>query len=170
MKLNAIVALSVFIVLSGASLEATESLDNSKAPDFELPDQNEQVHTLRSFAGQTVVLIAGDKNGEEQCHQWGALIHKKYGRQIRIVRIANVRKAPFFLKGKIKNDFKKDPHSVLFDWDGIVFRSYGFKDEVPNIVLVDKSGILRFLYSGSPEPRSVDRLFREIDRTQDGIY
>jgi len=156
--------LLIVFFLFATNSAAGQALINAKAPDFSLSDQNGLQYSLAAFAGHPVVLLASDKKGEDQNHQWGELVGKKYGDRVKIVGVADVRTVPFFLKGKIKNDFKKDNNTILLDWDGVVFASYGFAQKVSNIALIDKNGIVRYLHSGGAERGAVEGLFRELDR------
>ncbi len=151
------------IFMISAIAAAGQTLINEKAPNFSLSDQNGLQHSLSTFAGHPVVLLASDKAGEEQNHQWGELIGRKYGGRVRIVGAADVRTVPFFLKGKIKNDFKKDKNTILLDWDGMFFTAYGLTKGVSNVVLIDDSGIVRYLHCGSPSREEAGRLFSCID-------
>lgn len=152
------------ILLTAVVAAAGQALINVQAPDFSLSDQNGQQYSLATFAGRPIVLLASDKKGEEQNHQWGERIGKKYGSRVRTVGVADVRTVPFFLKGRITNNFKKDKNAILLDWDGILFTSYGLAKGVPNVVLIDGGGMVRYIYCGSAAPGAVNDLFREIDR------
>ncbi len=154
------------LVLSLFTTAAAQTALNAKAPDFELSDQNERVHTLHSHAGRTIVLLASDRDGASQTREWGVLLTRKYGDRIKLVRIADVRTVPFFMKKKVREDFKKDANPILLDWNGSVFGSYGMKNKVANVALIDGKGSLRFLHSGPPEPEAIDRLCREIDKAK----
>jgi AhpC/TSA family len=151
------------IFMIPAIAAAGQVLINAKAPDFSLADQTGLQYSLATFAGHPVVLLASDKAGEEQNHQWRELIVEKYGSRVRIVGAADVRTVPFFLKGKIKNDFKKDQNVILLDWDGILFTSYGLAKGVSNVILIDGSGNVRYLHRGSPSDEEAERLFNCID-------
>jgi hypothetical protein len=153
----------IVLTLAACIAEGGPSLINAKAPEFSLRDQYDQSFSLQSFAGHPVVLLASDKGGHDQNHQWLALLKEKYGRKIRIVGVADVRTVPFFLKGVVRSDFKKEEGSVLMDWDGVVFTSYGLAPGVANVVLIDGSGIVRDLRSGKPSQEEAARMFNEID-------
>ncbi|MFN3480224.1 MAG: YtfJ family protein [Thermodesulfovibrionales bacterium] len=136
---------------------------NTKAPDFSLKDQYDRTFNLREFEGQVVVLIASDKEGSAQNHLWGRKIRERYGNKIIIIGMADLRSVPFFLKNKIKEDFKKDDNSILLDWSGKVFDAYELAKKVSNIIVIDKKGYVRFTYSGSATKEAVNCLFEAID-------
>jgi len=155
----------LLFVLSPITTEGSQSAKlNSKAPDFSLKDQHDKVFNLRSFEGQLVVLIASDKDGEEQSDLWGRKIRERYKDKITILGIADLRKVPFFMKGKIKQDFKKNKNSILLDWDGVVFSTYGLPKKISNIILIDRKGYVRYIYSGNATQEAIEHLFGEIDK------
>jgi hypothetical protein len=152
-----------FILLSVGIASAGQSLLNVRAPEFTISDQYDRHYSLQSLSGRPLVLIASDKEGEEQNRQWGALIRGKCGNSVRILGVADVRAVPFFLKGKIRNDFRKDPNSILLDWKGTIFESFGLVKGVSNVVLIDGSGSIRYMYAGAPADEARERLFKEIE-------
>jgi hypothetical protein len=157
---------SVFIVLLllfAVAAAGGQSLLDARASDFALSDQYDRHYSLQSLSGRPFVLIASDKRGTEQNHEWGMLIRGKYGYAVRALGVADVRSVPFFLKGKIRNDFKKDPNSILLDWQGIIFKAYGLAKGLSNVVLIDNNGYVRYVYAGGPTREAGERLFREIE-------
>jgi hypothetical protein len=155
--------LLIVLTLLACTVEGGQSLINTRAPEFSLRDQYDQPYSLQSFAGQPVVLIASDKEGSGQNRQWLALLKEKYGLRLRIVGVADVRTVPFFLKGRVRGDFKKDEGSVLMDWDGALFTSYGLTKSVSNVILIDDGGSVQYLFAGSPSREATERLFGVLD-------
>jgi cytochrome oxidase Cu insertion factor (SCO1/SenC/PrrC family) len=154
----------LLFVFSPASVESGQSIAlNTKAPDFSLKDQYGRTFNLRDLEGQIIVLIVSDKEGESQNHLWGKKIKDRYGNKIIIIGIADLRKVPFFMKGKIKEDFKKDENSILLDWNGEVFNAYGMTENVSNIILINKKGHIKHMYSGDATKDAVEHLFLKID-------
>ncbi len=154
-----IIAIMMFLMPFSA-----ESATLDKAPDFSLPDQRDHLVTLSTFEGKVVILVASDKEGMKQNPAWRKGIVDRYGDRVVRQGVADVRKVPFFLKGSYKRDFQKDPESIILDWKGDIFKTYGFAENVSNIVLIDKNGFIRYRHSGDADPGAIDELFREIDR------
>ncbi len=136
---------------------------NAKAPGFSLPDQRDNQITLSKLEGRVVVLVASDKEGMKLNPAWRKAIADRYGDRVLRQGVADVRKVPFFLKGSYKRDFQKDPESIILDWKGELFTAFGLRENVSNIVLIDKKGYVRYLHSGGAEQGAVDDLFKEID-------
>jgi len=154
--------LIVVIFLAGIA-EGGEAPLNARAPEFTLQDQYDRIVALRQYEGHIVVLIASDKEGSTQNAGWTKVIRDKYADRVAIQGIADVSSVPFFLKGKIRNDFKKDKDSILMDWKGEVFKAYGLTKGTPNVILIDKDGMIRYRTSGPASPETVQDLFEKID-------
>ncbi len=157
------IIITILALLLPVAAESQTSV-NAKALAFSLLDQNDHEISLRQFEGKVVVLIASDKDGTKQNPAWRKALTERYGERIVLQGVADLRKVPFFLKASFKRDFQKEPHSIILDWKGEIFKSYGLAENVSNIVLIDKKGYVRYLHSGSAEQGAVNALFREIDR------
>jgi peroxiredoxin len=140
-----------------------ENAAGERAPGFTLQDQYEKTVSLRQYEGHIVVLIASDKEGSSQNAAWTKAIREKYADHVVVQGIADVSSVPFFLKGKIRNDFKKDGDCILLDWKGQVFKAYDLKKGVSNVILIDKDGMIRHWSSGPASPEAVQELFKKID-------
>jgi AhpC/TSA family protein len=157
--------IAVIVLMPVVTLLATaeSSLLNAKAPDFTLQDQYDRTVALRGLEGRIVVLLASDKEGSAQNPVWQKAIEGRYKDGIIFLGLADVSSVPFFLKGKIRKDFKKQEKSVLLDWKGGVFTAYGLAKKVPNVILIDKRGYIRFMKAGAATPEVVEKLFAMID-------
>jgi predicted transcriptional regulator len=158
----------IIIMLLTPVISITEAAENSflkaKAPEFTLQDQYDRTVTLRGLEGRVVVLLASDKEGSAQNPAWQKAVLDRYKDNIVVLGIADLRSVPFFLKGKIKNDFKKQEGRIFLDWKGEVFTSYGLSEKVSNVILIDKQGYPRFMYAGAATQEAIDRLLAVIDR------
>jgi len=152
---------TMFIVpLTAAS---AENAIGEKATAFTLQDQDDKTVSLKQYEGIAVILIASDKEGKVQNAAWTKAIRDKYADRVAIQGIADVSSVPFFLKGKIRSDFKKDAESILLDWNGEVFKTYGLTKGVSNVILIDKAGMIRHRASGNATPEAVQELSKKID-------
>jgi hypothetical protein len=136
---------------------------NAKAPEFTLQDQYDKTVTLRGLEGRVVVLLASDKEGSAQNPAWQKAVLDRYKDGIMVLGLADLRNAPFFLKGKIKNDFKKQEGCILLDWKGEVFTAYGMAKKVSNVILLDKRGYVELMLSGEAVLEAIEKLFAAID-------
>jgi peroxiredoxin len=155
--------LIVVIFMLSVTCAGAENLIGEMATPFTLQDQYEKTVSLRQYQGRAVVLLASDREGSTQNAGWIKAINDRYADRVAVQGIADVSSAPFFLKGKIRDEFKKGRSGILLDWKGEVFRSYGFAKAVSNIVLIDGSGVIRHRSSGKASPEAVRELFTKID-------
>jgi peroxiredoxin len=140
-----------------------ENTVGEKAMEFILQDQYEKTVSLKQYQGRLVVLIASDKEGKAQNSLWAKAIRDKYADRVSVQGVADVSSVPFFLKGKIRSDFRNDRDSILLDWKGEVFKAYDITKGVSNVILIDKFGMIRHRSSGSASPEAVRELFKTID-------
>ena len=159
MKLLLMVVMFMLLV----AVARAENAIGEKAMEITLQDQHEKTVMVRQFEGRVVVLLASDREGSSQNAAWIKAIKDKYAERVIVQGIADVSSAPFFLKTKIRSEFKKNGDSILLDWKGEIFRSYGFAKAVSNIVLIDGRGVIRHRSSGGASPEAVQELFRKID-------
>jgi peroxiredoxin len=155
-----LIVMICILPLTGAS---AENVPGEKAIEFTLQDQYEKTVSLKLYEGRIVVLIASDKEGKAQNSAWAKAIRDKYADRVSVQGVADVSSVPFFLKGKIRSDFKKDPESILLDWKGEVFKAYDITKGVSNVILIDRQGMIRHRTSGPAFPEAVQALFMKID-------
>jgi predicted transcriptional regulator len=158
------VFLFAFCLLAAETTSGAETLINAKAPTFSLLDQYDQPFDVRQAEGKTIILLASDGEGSKQNREWIDAINGRYGDRVVIVGIADTRGVPFFVKSAVKSKFKESPAPVLFDWNGVVFTSYVLASNVSNIVLIDKSGVVQYMFSGEATAAACEKLFHEIDK------
>ena len=94
----------------------------------------------------------------------------QYKTRKKILKIINGKGVPFFLKGRVKKGLRSevDGHripSILLDWKGKVFRRYGMRPKACNLVLIDKSGVIRHFQSVTiRDDEKLNVLFEAIDK------
>jgi len=154
---------AILIMTISSLAHASHPLIDSVAPEFTLLDQYNKPYDIRQDEGKMILLLASDGQGSIQNKAWVDNINQRYNGKVPIIGIADVRKVPRPLKAFAKREFKKSPVSVLLDWNGDVFISYGLAENVANLILIDKKGIVRYLYSGEATPEACGMLFHIID-------
>jgi hypothetical protein len=165
-------ALVVGILAIRPAFAAAQTPVGSPAPGFELRDQYDSVFTLGSTHGRVVLLVVGDRHGNQYMGVYTRAVRERFGRdQVVIVRIANLRGVPFFMKGSVRGRFRGanpdgTPRSpVLFDWGGTIARLYGFRSDLTNVYLIDAGGTLRYAAAGQGAAAEVGRLLEAVERT-----
>ena len=73
---------------------------------------------------------------------------------------------PFFVKGSVKKKFPREPENwVLLDWKGTFAKAYELKEDVCNILLLDRDGrIVRRTEQTDVDPEVVSELSRTIEQ------
>jgi predicted transcriptional regulator len=141
-----------------------------------LTDQYEHPFELAGLLGSVVVLIDGDRTGSNFSGVWGRAVRARYKApdypQLKIIFAAHLTSAPGFLHGFVRSKFmSKDaahPASpILLDWQGAIARRYGFRDDVANVYVIDRDGILRYKGSGRGTESDLDPLFRILETLLD---
>jgi predicted transcriptional regulator len=141
---------------------------NEKAREFTLQDQYEKTVSLRQYEGHVVAVIASDKEGRAQNGAWTKAIRDRYADRVVVQGVADVSSVPFFLKGKIRSDFRKQGDSILLDWKGEVFKAYGLTKGASNVILIDRKGMIHYRSSGAASPEALLELFKNIDALNPG--
>jgi hypothetical protein len=135
---------SALLVL-GTSTKAAE--DNLIS--FRIKDQFDRLHTDGRYRKSVVVVYWGDRKGSEYVDNWepvlgDSLTAETKSFRVREISVAHVKGVPFFIKGKIKVYFSKDPDEwVLMDWGGEFDKAYDCTQDHCNVLVFGRDGRLR---------------------------
>ena len=134
-----------------------------------LVDQYEHTWNLNDARGSLVVMIDGDRDGNKFNNVWARAVRSRYKDQVKIVYVAHLSAVPGFMHGFVKGKFiSKDPSRpngpVLLDWKGAVAHQFGFRENVANVYVIDREGVLRYTGSGQGTPSEIEPLLSVIDR------
>lgn len=121
--------------------------DSASMPAFELQDQFGRLHLSTDWAGVPVVLIGSDRAGRYQSQEWAVAVtelvakERDFSLQVKVLRVADLRGVPGFLKGKVTKQIRRTLEtSLLLDWEGQVVSHYGFQSALANVVLMNRNG------------------------------
>jgi len=133
-----------------------------------LADQYDHSWQLSDLHGSVVLLIAGDRDGNKFNNAWGHAARAHCKDQLKIVYIANLTSVPGFMHGFVKGKFvSKDPAHpngpILLDWKGVVAQRFGFHDNLSNVYVIDRDGVLRYTSSGKGTDTDLEALFHVLD-------
>ena len=177
MRAKKIISVAMLLLLFVPSLSAASAPLGSAAPDFHLKDQFNNEFRLSDVAGETVLIVCGDREGSKYMNPWGIAVRQKYpsgkSAPVRIVSIANLRGVPAFIRPLVKQTFlKPGPDSkptppVLLDWEGQFARLYGFQSQLANVYLIDRTGVLRFVIAGKGTSQETDDLLGALEKVLD---
>jgi len=120
------------------------------APDFTLEDLNGKIWTLSSLENQKVVLLDFGRIGCNPCRTIGKelqKLHDKYRNRGLQVLAVNLDAA--FNAANVAEYVKNSRYTYPFlrDADRTTVEPYGI-EYIPHIVIVDRSGIVRFVSEG----------------------
>ncbi len=160
------------------------------AVELKLPDQYEQMQDLRQFRGDVVVLLYGDRNSTEANRSLGAELHVHYhptargqspevaaqapvkplpsaqrAPEVHIIPVACVGSVPRLVRNVLRNQIQRAaPHTpVWLDFGNAMQQQFGLQTGVPNLVVVDAAGRLRFRVEGKLNAEAHKRLIEVID-------
>lgn len=120
----------------------------AEMPSFELTDQFGRQRSDEEFSGRSVILVGGDRGGQEWAGKWAEAIESLLSRgQIReidmeLLRIADLSGTPRFsmIEKRITRDLRERQSSILLDWHGVLARAFEFEPGVANVILVGPDG------------------------------
>lgn len=136
-----------------------------KLPKFTMEDQNEKEIQSSIYNGKHVLMFLADRAGSKLTANWTKHLEPLYRNKIEFIAVANVSSVPFFLKGFIRGKFRENyTYTVLMDWKGSLWEHYQCKDDVPNVVFIDQTGIARYKISGNGTEKELAELKQNIEK------
>lgn len=137
-----------FVILLAPVLISRGWAEESHLVGFELEDQFDRVYTDDDFRGRILIVVAGDRKGSEFNPLWleaipAALQGDTDPDQLEFVSMANLKGAPFFVRGMIKRSFPEDRNQwVILDWKGVFAKAYQFEEDKCNILVFGSDQLL----------------------------
>ncbi len=108
---------------------------------FALEDQFAIEYSANSWADSLIVMLGSDKDGAVYNEAWAKALYTTLQKEaphlpIKYIGLADLSAVPFFLKGAVKQFFRKEqPVGVLMDWEGIFPDAYQFRENHCNILV-----------------------------------
>jgi|NOAtaT_7_FD_contig_101_735573_length_3484_multi_2_in_0_out_0_4 hypothetical protein len=137
----------------------------SRAVDFELRDQYNQLISYRFPKSKPTILIFGDRKGSEQIEGWVKPIWAQYQDRVDQRGVAVLSAVPSFMRGIIRSMFKsRVKYPVLLDWTGEVAKSYSYQSGQANLILIDQQGQIVLRLTGGVGKEGLQQLYARIDR------
>ncbi len=159
MKKGIILSVVVLSFLLVSSLVWALVQTGSPAPEFNVSDGNDVVLNSDTIKGKVIVGFYEQKDQIEKNRQLKTVLQKYYYDNIAIssknvfmlsvidATSANFITRPIWKKGFIRNS-EQNNVTVYGDWDGDMKEAYGMPDNESVFILIDKKGIIRYIYSG----------------------
>ena len=161
-----VVTLLSLPVFQSSSLAAS-GLIGSAAPYFRVRSGDDTELTLDMIKGKVAAIFYENKDVVENNKGLKDALNKLYYEQTRIVKDVLVRLPiidcsdavwPFLgiWKRRLREHSKKEGVVIYCDWKGKMSSDYKMKADVSNIVIVDKSGRIRFFTSGEVKAEEIN--------------
>jgi|GEM_PF-3237183 len=149
-----------------AAAPPPNSIIGSKLPEFSIEDQYERIWKSSSFRGRATVFVLTDREGYEYSTNWTkALVTRFKDSPVRFVPVADVQIVPGFLKGLIRGKFQDEfKYSILLDWEGVLVNALNVAKGVPNLVIVDKHGIIQHTAYGQGTRSQVEGFAQRLNQ------
>ena len=165
LKLCGLYTAVITIVCGGLCAPRTADADDANRTEqlisFRIEDQFDRLHTDRRYRGSAVLVSWADRKGSDYLDDWNGALGDSLAAEVRVYRVrllnvAHVKGAPFFVKGKIKSALRRDhAQPVLMDWGGKFAEAYACTPDHCNLLIFDRSGQLVANYAVTTADSSV---------------
>jgi hypothetical protein len=141
-----------------------ETAEVRRVHSFTLSDQFKKKHT-QAFPGRRVIVLAlADHKGSEQLEDWISPFYKRYGEQIDIYGVANLKGVPGFMKPLLRKLFRKGlDYPVMMDWSGEVCKALSYDAGRANILILCPKGGIRYRINGEVTEKDLQDCFSKVD-------
>ena len=142
----AALSIALFAVATAALGGGAEPID--RLIEFAIKDQFDRVYTHESFAGQGLIVIAGDRVGSRYVGDWGTALREGLeqrgrGDDYRRVGLSDLDGVPRLLRNTIRKRFPTDEAAwVLMDWEGVFAEAYHFEKKRCTLLAFSSEGDL----------------------------
>jgi predicted transcriptional regulator len=160
--MNRRTVLSVAVIMSGLLVSSfiwAFAQTGTRAARFNVSDGNDVIMDSESLKGKVIVGFYEGRDQIEKNKQLKVVLQKYYFDNLEIssknvfmlsvidATPANFITRPVWRKRFIKNS-EQNKLTVYGDWDGSMKQAYGLPDDESVFILIDKKGIIRYIYPG----------------------
>ena len=163
MRINVILAALFFIPTTVFSAE----LLGKQAPPFEVKSGDKDKLSLTNVQGQVIFMLYEDRNATEKNQALKDQISNFVVNQMDnpdLLRLpvinasqANMITSPVW-RQRFREKSKEEGVTVYGDWSGKMIDDYGMKPNDSNVLLIDKTGVIRFFESGLMSQEQIDTI------------
>ncbi len=129
------------------------------APGFSVSDGNDVIMGYESLKGKAIVGFYEGRDQIEKNKQLKAVLQKYYfdnleisSKNVFMLSVIDATPANFITRTIWKKNFirysEQNRLTVYGDWDGSMKQAYGLPDDESVFILIDKKGIIRYIYPG----------------------
>ena len=138
-----------------------------RAPSFNVSDGNNMILNSDSLKGKVVAGFYEGRDEIEKNKQLKAVLQKYYfdnldisSKNVFMISVIDASPANFITRPIWKKKFLKNTElnrvNVYGDWDGSMKRVYGLPDDESIFIMIDKKGIIRYIYPGKVPEKYFD--------------
>jgi hypothetical protein len=161
-----VVTLLSLLCLRGSS-PAASGLMGSPAPYFSVQSGDDKELTLDMIKGKVAAIFYENKDIVDANKRLKDELNKLYYEQTDALKDVLVRLPiidcshafwPFLgiWKRRLREHSKKEGITIYCDWEGKMSSDYKMKADVSNVVIIDKSGRIRFFTSGAVKAEEIN--------------
>ena len=161
-----LVILFSLAVFQGSALAAS-GLIGSPAPYFSVGSGDDKVLTMNMIKGKVTAIFYENRKIVDANKKLKDELNKFYHEQTDALKDVLVRLPiidcssavrPFhgLWKGKLREHSRKEGTTIYCDWNGKMASAYRMMDDVSNVVIIDKAGIIRSFTSGDVTAEQID--------------
>ncbi|MDD5439812.1 MAG: hypothetical protein PHS37_06480 [Candidatus Omnitrophica bacterium] len=161
-----VVFLSVFFLAPVAmGISAGE-----KAPAFKVVSGSDEILDSSMLSGRAAVIFYETKETKEKNRLLKNELNALYDTyspesQKKIMRLAIIRCSQFMpniWRRNLRENSKKEGMTIYGDWDGSMATRYHMVDNESNVLIVDDTGVVRFVGSGVIPPQDFENIKKII--------
>lgn len=166
--------LSLAVFQSGAL--AASNLIGSPAPNFRVGSGDDKVLTLDMIKGKVTAIFYENRTIVDANKRLKDELNKLYHEQTDALRDVLLRLPiidcsdaiwPFqgLWKRRLREHSAKEGTTIYCDWSGKMASAYRMKDDMSNVVIIDKTGIIRSFTSGEVTAEQINdakKLLKEL--------
>lgn len=160
-----VILLSLPVFQSGAL--AASGLIGSPAPYFKVGSGDDKVLTLDMIKGKVTAVFYENRKIVDANKRLKDELNKLYHEQTDALKDVLLRLPiidcsdavwPFhgIWKKRLREHSRKEGTTIYCDWRGKMASAYRMKEDVSNVVIIDKAGIIRSFTSGEVMPEQID--------------
>jgi len=158
--------------------------------EWTMEDQFGRSTRLGVHAGNVVVILYGDRGGADANKHLGEQLHvafhpsarglppakareapvrpvpgKERSPDVRLIPAASLGTVPTMLRGLIRAQFRgaSPDLPVWLDWQDVLKKQFSLAPGMPNVLILDTKGRVRYTFSGGVDPEKVKELTGVIE-------
>ncbi len=164
---NLILAVTLLSLLSARGSSPASGPIGSEAPDFRVQSGDDKKLTLDMIKGKVIIIFYESKDIVENNQRLKQELNKLYYAQTEPVKEGLVRLPiincsdavwPFvgIWKRKLREHSSKEGLVINCDWNGKMSSDYKMRADESNVLIIDKSGRIRFFTSGEVKAEGIN--------------